>query len=144
MNTERLLLRPPYREDVVIRGSITLFKYIRYFIGTTVYRLLFSLLPPSSAHGPTLSVHPHIHNRVVQKLFNIFSSNPQRWEILQKKIGCSLHSLSQTRWSARVECVKPFAAHIPGITEAIIEIETLNLTPETRFDIKGIKSYMVL
>ncbi|XP_011170616.3 zinc finger MYM-type protein 1-like [Solenopsis invicta] len=79
---------------------------------------------------------------VVQKLFNTFSSSPQRWEILQKKIGCSLHSLSQTRWSARVECVKPFAAHIPGITEAIIEIETVNLTPETRFDIKGTKTYM--
>ena len=34
----------------------------------------------------------------IQKLFNIFSASPQRWDILQKHIGCSLHSMSQTRW----------------------------------------------
>ena len=40
---------------------------------------------------------------MVQKLYNFFAHSPQRWEILQTNIGCSLHNLSQTRWSARVE-----------------------------------------
>ena len=39
----------------------------------------------------------------IQKLYNIFSSSPQRWDILKQNIPSSLHSMSQTRWSARVE-----------------------------------------
>ena len=45
----------------------------------------------------------------VQKLYNIFNSNPQRWEILKNNTGCSLHTMSNTRWSAKIESVKPFA-----------------------------------
>ena len=32
----------------------------------------------------------------VKKLYNLFSSSPQRWEILQETIGCCLHKLSTT------------------------------------------------
>lgn len=64
---------------------------------------------------------------VVQKLYNLMSSSPQRWEILKKKIGCSLHSTSQTRWSARVESVKPVAAHLTGLVEALDDVLLLNL-----------------
>ena len=39
----------------------------------------------------------------IQKFYNIFSSSPARWDILQKNIGCSLYSLSYTRWSDRLE-----------------------------------------
>jgi hypothetical protein len=34
---------------------------------------------------------------VIQKYYNIFSSNPQRWEILLRNIKCSLHSTSDSR-----------------------------------------------
>lgn len=78
----------------------------------------------------------------IQKLYNIFSSSPQRWSILKNNIGCSLHSMSTTRWSARVDCVKPFAAHMPGLLKAIDDISCLNLTPETRTDLQGLKTYM--
>lgn len=56
---------------------------------------------------------------VVQKLYNLFSSSPMRWEILRDKIGCALHSLSHTRWSDRVDSVRSFAAHVPGILAAL-------------------------
>lgn len=70
------------------------------------------------------------------------SSSPQRWEILQKKIGCSLHSTSQTCWSARVESVKPVAAHLPGLVEALYDVLLLNLSAECRRDVKGLKTYL--
>lgn len=56
---------------------------------------------------------------IVQNLYNLFSCNPKRREILKQIIGSSLHSLDDTRWSAQVECVRPIAAHIGEITEAI-------------------------
>ena len=79
---------------------------------------------------------------VVQKLYNIFSSSQQRWEILTKSIGCSLHNLSDTRWSARVDSVRPFAAHLPGIKKAIVLIQELNLTAEIRSELHGIQIYL--
>ena len=79
---------------------------------------------------------------VVQKLYNIFSSSPQRWEILTKSIGCSIHNLSDTRWSARVDSVRPFAAHLPGLKEAVVLIQELNLTAETRSEVRGIQTYL--
>lgn len=79
---------------------------------------------------------------VVQKLYNLFSSSPQRWEILQTKIGCSLHLTSLTRWSARVESVKPVAAHLPGLVEALDDVLLLNLSAECRRDVKGLKTYL--
>ena len=78
----------------------------------------------------------------IQKLFNIFSASPQRWDILQKHVGCSLHSMSQTRWSARVACVRPFAGHASGLRDAINDLFHLNLTPETRSTLNGIKTYL--
>lgn len=79
---------------------------------------------------------------VVQKLYNVFSSSPQRWEILQNKVGCSLHSTSKTRWSARVESVKPIAAHLPSLVDALDDVLQLNLSAECRRDVKGLITYM--
>ena len=44
----------------------------------------------------------------VQKQYNLFSSSPQCWNILQTEIGCSLHNLCHTRWADRVNSVRPF------------------------------------
>ena len=79
---------------------------------------------------------------VVQKLYNLYSSSPQKWEILTSSVGCSLHNPSETRWSARVDSVKPFAAHLPGIMTALSQVQELNLTPETRSDVVGMISYL--
>nr|XP_047123504.1 zinc finger MYM-type protein 1-like [Hydra vulgaris] len=79
---------------------------------------------------------------IVQKLYNIFSSSPQRWEILKKYIGSSFHSMSQTRWSARVDSIKPFATHLPGIIKSVADIRNLNLSIENRANLNGIISYM--
>ncbi|XP_004212075.2 zinc finger MYM-type protein 1-like [Hydra vulgaris] len=79
---------------------------------------------------------------IVQKLYNIFSSSPQRWEIFYKNIGSSLHSMSKTRWSARVDCIKLFATYLPGIIKSVADIRNLNLSIENRADLNGIISYM--
>ncbi|KAJ8891520.1 hypothetical protein PR048_004048 [Dryococelus australis] len=65
---------------------------------------------------------------------------PQCWKILQNAIGCSLHKLSYTRWSARVGCVKPFAAHLPGMMKAVEDVKSPNLTADTILDVKGIEN----
>ena len=54
-------------------------------------------------------------------------------------IGCSLHGMSTTRWSARIESVLPVCAYLSGILSAL---EKLNLTAEIRSEIHGIKSYV--
>ena len=41
----------------------------------------------------------------IQTMYTLFSNSPKRWKILAKRIGCSLHDISVTRWSDRVESV---------------------------------------
>ena len=78
----------------------------------------------------------------IQKLFNIFSSSTSRWKILKKHVPVSLHPMSKTQWSARLVCVKPVAAHLDGVQNALVEVrETTNLPPETLTDLSGILEY---
>ena len=39
----------------------------------------------------------------IQTIYTLFSCSLKRWEILAKRIGSSLHAISGTRWSDRVE-----------------------------------------
>ena len=78
----------------------------------------------------------------IQTIYTLFSCSPKRWEILAKHIGCSLHGISGTRWSDRVESVKPFVAHLPGVKLALEDLLELNLTPKTRNEIKGAICYV--
>ena len=75
---------------------------------------------------------------VVQKCFNIFSSSTQRWEILKSKIPNSLHCLSNTRWSARIDATKPFAKNLHGLINDLKKVKKLNFTAKTRRDVNGI------
>lgn len=50
----------------------------------------------------------------VNRLYTLFSASPDRWSVLKEKTGCSLHQLSDTRWSARIDTVRPIAHHLPG------------------------------
>ena len=79
---------------------------------------------------------------VVQTVCHVYSASPTRWEILLQNIGCSVHSLSQTSWTARVTSVRPFAVHLPGISTALQKIITLNLTAKTKYDNNGALRYV--
>ena len=35
---------------------------------------------------------------IIQRYYNVFSSSPQRWEILQKHLPVTVHKISATRW----------------------------------------------
>src|SRR5580765_2991910 len=59
-----------------------------------------------------------------------------------KNTGSSLHTLFHTCWTARVASVRPFAAHLPGIENALRQLLTLNMTPKTRYDIMGVIKYV--
>ena len=78
----------------------------------------------------------------INQLYKLFSGSPHRWEILQRVLGCSLHSLSDTRWSARIEAVRPVAKHLPGVIQALDTfITTGNLTSEAKAEAQGLKTY---
>ena len=79
---------------------------------------------------------------MVQTVYNLFSSSPQRWKILLSHIGSSLHGLSGTRWTDRVASVRLFAAHLPGIKKALEEHLSLNLTPKTTIEVNGAIKYV--
>ena len=78
----------------------------------------------------------------VQTIYNLFSSSPKRWELLNARIGCSLHGMSETRWSDRLQCIKPFAFHLNGIQLALQDLLELNLTAKTRNEINGVLAYL--
>ena len=79
---------------------------------------------------------------MVQTIYNLFSSSPQRWQILQRNITCSLHGLSGTRWTDRVASVRPFAAHLPRIKVALQQLLVLNLTAKTTSEVNGAIKYV--
>ena len=58
---------------------------------------------------------------IVQKTYTVFSSSPGRWEILQKHIDSSLHYFSERR-SARIDDVKPLAAHLLSLVLVLKEL----------------------
>ena len=57
------------------------------------------------------------------------------------RIGSSLHGISGTSMSDRVESVKPFT-HLPGVKLALEDLLELNLTPNTRNEIHGAICYV--
>ena len=50
--------------------------------------------------------------------------------------------MSQTRWSARLESVRPVFVHFPKIIVALEDLKKLNLTSESLSRINGILAYM--
>ena len=78
----------------------------------------------------------------VQQMYNLFSSSPQRWEILKQHLPVSLHSISKTRWSARIDGVKPVAHHLSSLRKALCELESINLTALARTELRSIEKYI--
>ncbi|XP_065658227.1 zinc finger MYM-type protein 1-like [Hydra vulgaris] len=79
----------------------------------------------------------------VKTVYTIFSASPQRWEILQKRLhGVSLHGQSGTRWTERLDSIRPFYNHLSQIIESLKEVKSLNLTPKAKTEIRGALKYM--
>ena len=55
-----------------------------------------------------------------------------------KRIDCFLHGMSETRWSAMLQCIKSIASHLNGILLAFQDMLELNLTAKIRNEINGV------
>lgn len=78
----------------------------------------------------------------IQTIYSIFSSSPKRWAILVRNIGVSLHGQSHTRWTERIDSVRPFTTHLPGINLSLNELLELNLTAKAKTEIFGAINYV--
>lgn len=72
----------------------------------------------------------------VQKLYNFFSSSTYRWSIMKKCLGSHhvLKSLSETRWSARVDAV---TALCNGYKEILDALKTIEIDDKTSPNVKN-------
>lgn len=69
----------------------------------------------------------------INRLYKCVSASPERWAVYKESTGCSLHSLSDTRWSARIDAVKPPAKHLASVIEALSSIlSTCSLSNDAR------------
>lgn len=71
----------------------------------------------------------------IEALYDFFARSTQRWEKLKNAVPVVLKSKSKTRWSARVEAVKPvnkYIEEILSVLQAMIDDESEN--SETRSD----------
>ena len=66
------------------------------------------------------------------EMYSFSNGNPQRWEILKTHMPFSLQSMSRTRWSARIDSVKPVAQHLHAMKNALKEMESLILTADAQ------------
>lgn len=80
---------------------------------------------------------------VVQATYTFFSSSPARWKILKDEAGDSLHGLSETRWSARISAIQPFARNLPGLVSAVDRvIKETKMKPKAVTEANGIRRYL--
>ena len=79
----------------------------------------------------------------IQDMYNFCNSSPQRWEIFKTHMLDSLHSMSRTKWSVRIDSVKLFAQHLHAMKNALEEVESLNLTADARNQLQLIQEYML-
>ena len=82
----------------------------------------------------------------VQKLYNLFSGSPGRWKILQETAGLSLHKMLTTRWSARIDAIKPLVKRPKEIVLALEKLKEeldlpAELSNEVNYLIKWLKSF---
>lgn len=79
----------------------------------------------------------------VQRLYNLFSASPARWKILQETAHVSLHKQSNTRWSARIDSIKPLAKRPREIVEALQKLKThLDLPAELLSEVDGLLKWI--
>lgn len=86
---------------------------------------------PCSAHSLNLVVndaanitHETVNFfNIIQDIYVFFSSSTKRWSIICKHLpNLKLKALSATRWSSRIDAVKPLRYHLEKIFDALLEI----------------------
>ncbi|XP_047139130.1 uncharacterized protein LOC124815034 [Hydra vulgaris] len=74
----------------------------------------------------------------IQQTHNLLSSSLQRWEILKQHLPVSLHGMSKTRWSARIDGVKPVTQYLNPVRSALNELGVLHLTAQAKIELDAI------
>ena len=60
---------------------------------------------------------------VLQRLYNLFSLSPQRWEIFEENFPQqTLKATSSMRWECRVESLKVLRYQLPGVDRALLSL----------------------
>ena len=60
--------------------------------------------------------------RNIQRLYVLFSSSPARWEIIKKHLKVTFKPQSETRWSERIDAIKPVVKQQPSILTSLKEL----------------------
>ena len=64
---------------------------------------------------------------VLTRLYVLFSSSAQRWEILKKHVELSIKSQSDTRWESRIKCIKPLRYNLKEVLLALKDFEAISI-----------------
>ena len=64
---------------------------------------------------------------VLTRLYVLFSSSAQRWEILKKHVKLSIKSQSDTRWESRIKCIKPLRYNLKEVLLALKDLEAISI-----------------
>lgn len=56
---------------------------------------------------------------LLQRVYTLFSSSVQRWEIMQEHVDLTVKSLSATRWECRIDSVKAMRYQMPQFIKAL-------------------------
>ena len=64
---------------------------------------------------------------VLTRLYVLFSSSAQRWEILKKHVEVSIKSQSDTRWESRIKCIKPLRYNLKEVLLALKDLEAISI-----------------
>ena len=77
---------------------------------------------------------------IVQELYTFFSGSTKRWEVLKKYVThLTLKPLSATRWSSRIDALRPLRFQLCEIYDALFEIiEDDNRDAETEVKARGL------
>ncbi|XP_077340582.1 zinc finger MYM-type protein 1-like [Lithobates pipiens] len=69
----------------------------------------------------------------LEKVYLFFSVSTHRWELLMENVGVTVKRLSQTRWSAHYDAVKPVRANLKKLTSALEKL----CDPKENVDTRG-------
>ena len=79
----------------------------------------------------------------IQKLYSLFSLSPGMWKFLQDTVGISLHRLSDARWCARIDAIKPFTKRPREILTCLNQLqEHLDLTADISNEVDSFIDWM--
>ena len=79
----------------------------------------------------------------IQRLYVLFSCSPSRWDIVKQELRVTFKSQSETRWSERIDALKPVAQQLPGVIQCLDRLlqEHSSLMPDAKRSAKQLKSY---